>query len=218
MYECCPFVQPYGRTSGMWQWDSQRLTTMIDIPYKYCCSPNYKLSNSLFLTSSFHRLPSSHILPKSLHVKNSKSNSNLSITIYLERVLLSKTLLFHQFTTEYQVVHNMERPSDEENSHMEKEELEKSAREDGRGSASIPLNKMDEEANVAPSKPWNPNDFPDGGAKAWLVVAGAFCCLAVSFGWINCRFKLLSYIWKLPILTLLSQASVSSKITTRRIS
>lgn len=28
---------------------------------------------------------------------------------------------------------------------------------------------------------------PDGGAKAWLTVLGAFCGLFVSFGWINCK-------------------------------
>ena len=32
----------------------------------------------------------------------------------------------------------------------------------------------------------NPADFPDGGFEAWLVVVGAWCCLFVSFGWINC--------------------------------
>ena len=32
----------------------------------------------------------------------------------------------------------------------------------------------------------NPADFPDGGLKAWTVVLGGFCCLFVSFGWINC--------------------------------
>ena len=37
-----------------------------------------------------------------------------------------------------------------------------------------------------PPNPWDPSQFPDGGLKAWLVVAGAFCCLFCSFGWINC--------------------------------
>ncbi|KAJ5105041.1 MFS transporter asaE [Penicillium alfredii] len=27
---------------------------------------------------------------------------------------------------------------------------------------------------------------PDGGLQAWLTVLGGFCCLFVSFGWINC--------------------------------
>lgn len=29
-------------------------------------------------------------------------------------------------------------------------------------------------------------EFPDGGAKAWLTVAGGSACLFVSFGWVNC--------------------------------
>lgn len=36
---------------------------------------------------------------------------------------------------------------------------------------------------VAPAT--NDGAFPDGGARAWLVVAGAFACLFSSFGWIN---------------------------------
>ena len=32
----------------------------------------------------------------------------------------------------------------------------------------------------------DPSQFPDGGAKAWLTVAGASACMFVSFGWINC--------------------------------
>ena len=31
----------------------------------------------------------------------------------------------------------------------------------------------------------DPASFPDGGTKAWLTVLGGFCCLFVSFGWIN---------------------------------
>lgn len=27
---------------------------------------------------------------------------------------------------------------------------------------------------------------PDGGRTAWLCVAGAWCCIFVSFGWITC--------------------------------
>lgn len=45
--------------------------------------------------------------------------------------------------------------------------------------------------NIEPQKPagnpWmDPKAFPDGGATAWLTVAGAAACLFVSFGWINC--------------------------------
>ncbi|KAI9836008.1 MAG: hypothetical protein M1837_003542 [Sclerophora amabilis] len=32
----------------------------------------------------------------------------------------------------------------------------------------------------------DPSSYPDGGFEAWSVVAGGFCCLFCSFGWINC--------------------------------
>jgi hypothetical protein len=44
-------------------------------------------------------------------------------------------------------------------------------------------------APPASSNPWHPSQFPDGGTKAWLVVAGGFCCLFCSFGWINCKSR-----------------------------
>lgn len=50
--------------------------------------------------------------------------------------------------------------------------------------------KLEVPPNAAPpveSNPWHPSQFPDGGAKAWLVVLGGFCCLFCSFGWINCK-------------------------------
>lgn len=40
-------------------------------------------------------------------------------------------------------------------------------------------------AKPAASGGFDPADFPDGGLEAWLVVAGSFCCLFVSFGWIS---------------------------------
>ncbi len=47
-----------------------------------------------------------------------------------------------------------------------------------------------EDAEKAEAPPSNagidPASFPDGGAKAWLTVAGASACLFVSFGWVNC--------------------------------
>ncbi|TKA78607.1 hypothetical protein B0A49_02698 [Cryomyces minteri] len=33
---------------------------------------------------------------------------------------------------------------------------------------------------------FDPSQFPDGGLEAWMVIAGGFCCLFCSFGWINC--------------------------------
>ncbi|MCJ1249423.1 hypothetical protein MMC30_006647 [Trapelia coarctata] len=41
-------------------------------------------------------------------------------------------------------------------------------------------------SNVTALGPMDPSSFPDGGLEAWLVVFGGFCCLFVSFGWINC--------------------------------
>ena len=42
----------------------------------------------------------------------------------------------------------------------------------------------------APEETPKPSDFgppPDGGLQAWLVVAGGFCTVFASFGWINCE-------------------------------
>ena len=38
----------------------------------------------------------------------------------------------------------------------------------------------------APATDFGP--APDGGLKAWSVVAGSFCAVFASFGWINCTF------------------------------
>ncbi len=35
----------------------------------------------------------------------------------------------------------------------------------------------------------SPDDFPDGGFQAWLVVMGGFCAVFCSFGWINCEHR-----------------------------
>ncbi|KAH6686659.1 riboflavin transporter MCH5 [Plectosphaerella plurivora] len=40
-------------------------------------------------------------------------------------------------------------------------------------------------AAAAPSG-FNPEDFPDGGLRAWLVVLGGFCSLFCTFGLVNC--------------------------------
>ncbi|KAG9231434.1 major facilitator superfamily domain-containing protein [Amylocarpus encephaloides] len=52
----------------------------------------------------------------------------------------------------------------------------------------------------------NPADFPDGGLEAWLVVAGGWCAMFVSFGWINCIGVFQDYYEK----TYLSQYSSST--------
>lgn len=50
-----------------------------------------------------------------------------------------------------------------------------------------PLDGSDSESHTSPPFPSShPNSFPEGGADAWLAVAGASACLFVSFGWVNC--------------------------------
>lgn len=48
-----------------------------------------------------------------------------------------------------------------------------------------PENELISDPEVAKPDP-DPDDFPDGGLKAWSVVLGGCCCLFTSFGWINC--------------------------------
>ncbi|KAJ5987253.1 monocarboxylate transporter [Penicillium sp. IBT 35674x] len=48
--------------------------------------------------------------------------------------------------------------------------------------ASIEKKPIDAEA---PKQFWGHDAAPDGGAKAWLVVLGAWCALFCTFGWIN---------------------------------
>ncbi len=53
--------------------------------------------------------------------------------------------------------------------------------------ASDPGSEDVEKSEKPPANPWmDPKSFPEGGAKAWLTVAGASACLFVSFGWVNC--------------------------------
>ncbi|KAI1772922.1 monocarboxylate permease-like protein [Hypoxylon cercidicola] len=42
-----------------------------------------------------------------------------------------------------------------------------------------------ETQHSAPAGP-DPNAFPDGGFEAWLCIAGGFCTVFSSFGWVNC--------------------------------
>ena len=52
----------------------------------------------------------------------------------------------------------------------------------------VPLSEIEHGSDTEPLKSDapNPDDFPDGGLKAWSVVLGGCCCLFTSFGWINC--------------------------------
>ncbi len=37
----------------------------------------------------------------------------------------------------------------------------------------------------------DPDAFPDGGFHAWLCIAGGFCTVFSSFGWVNCMLDFL---------------------------
>lgn len=39
----------------------------------------------------------------------------------------------------------------------------------------------------------NPDDYPDGGFEAWMVVVGGFCAIFCGFGWINCELRSISW-------------------------
>jgi hypothetical protein len=45
----------------------------------------------------------------------------------------------------------------------------------------------DDENQMHISSGPDPAAFPDGGFQAWLAVAGGFCTIFASFGWINCE-------------------------------
>lgn len=48
------------------------------------------------------------------------------------------------------------------------------------------LEAMQEAAPPAAPPGMRPEDFPDGGATAWSVALGAWCCLFASYGWVTC--------------------------------
>ncbi|RBR20138.1 uncharacterized protein FIESC28_05417 [Fusarium coffeatum] len=58
-----------------------------------------------------------------------------------------------------------------------------SSPENDRQSDTIPT-EMESGEEKAPATDFGP--APDGGLKAWSVVAGSFCAVFASFGWINC--------------------------------
>lgn len=49
----------------------------------------------------------------------------------------------------------------------------------------IPSDSGSEHAIAVNPENAGTNEFPDGGAEAWLVILGGWCCLFVSFGWIT---------------------------------
>jgi hypothetical protein len=52
--------------------------------------------------------------------------------------------------------------------------------------AQEPRSDPEKKLKVESTSP-NPDNFPDGGLQAWMVVAGGFCSIFCSFGWINCE-------------------------------
>lgn len=47
--------------------------------------------------------------------------------------------------------------------------------------------KRQQEPQAKPA--WTPSPAPDGGFTAWSVLAGSWCVLFCSFGWINSRLS-----------------------------
>lgn len=43
--------------------------------------------------------------------------------------------------------------------------------------------------NLTPSIQ-DPHAFPDGGFQAWFCIAGGFCTIFSSFGWVNCTMPI----------------------------
>lgn len=43
------------------------------------------------------------------------------------------------------------------------------------------------EAPDLPKSTPDPDEFPDGGFQAWLCIAGGWCTVFSSFGWVNCN-------------------------------
>lgn len=58
----------------------------------------------------------------------------------------------------------------------------------------------------------NPDDPPDGGFQAWLVVVGGFCAVFCGFGWINCENLSTVDVTAVRFANV-TKVSVSSKIT-----
>ncbi|KAL5118373.1 hypothetical protein ACEQ8H_003722 [Pleosporales sp. CAS-2024a] len=75
-------------------------------------------------------------------------------------------------------------------SHEAKVDVEQASFEEQQNNTiSSPTEEQDlEQTNAAPAAVHaaHSDSFPDGGAKAYLCLLGAACCLFCSFGWLNC--------------------------------
>lgn len=76
-------------------------------------------------------------------------------------------------------------PVDHEPYKGDKKEKDANMYPEGKAEADADIEAAAEKP-AGPPMGMNPADFPDGGFEAWLVVAGAWCALFCSFGWINC--------------------------------
>ena len=78
-------------------------------------------------------------------------------------------------------------------------------------------NSDNEKIGVVPTGQ-DPSVFPDGGFDAWFAVAGGFCMIFVSFGWINCVSCLLILTELMILINVLNKIQVLAffKITTSR--
>ncbi|SPO01386.1 related to monocarboxylate transporter 2 [Cephalotrichum gorgonifer] len=63
-------------------------------------------------------------------------------------------------------------------------------------------------AAAGPPPGFRPQDFPDGGREAWLVVAGGWCALFCTFGLVNCIGVFQQYYTR-ELLSDYSQSSIS---------
>jgi hypothetical protein len=66
-----------------------------------------------------------------------------------------------------------------------KDEMSQPHERDVEKAASLGENGEESTHDVALNGP-DPSAFPDGGFEAWMAVAGGFCTIFSSFGWINC--------------------------------
>lgn len=53
-------------------------------------------------------------------------------------------------------------------------------------------------SSVESSDAEDEGETPDGGAKAWLMILGAWCCSFCSYGWLNSKFPHVSVVSSSP--------------------
>jgi hypothetical protein len=78
-----------------------------------------------------------------------------------------------------------------------KNEEEKPLDLDIEKSAPLDDNNDNQKSDVYPVGQ-DPSVFPDGGFDAWFAVAGGFCTIFASFGWINCTSRSLALETTIP--------------------